>query len=308
MAEQLSSLFFFSLPISNASPALCPKRNRAADEMLLFACSQPSKAPSPQPTQLEVSSGRALGERARAQPGQRLLSAPQPPLPFPGCLRELSGGGSRFSVCCSWSCAQGQVLLPPQLEPTWLQRGEDVVPASKRRCKQFVVSSSNVPETGAAPQSTQGLTWSPTASDNGCSAFYCFARNIPPSLGLGRDFSTFIKGFCSSELSFISWFLYGPCPGAFKQEKIILCNVCSLLLWQPLYSCSANCPTRLLERTACCTALHCQKGTGKEVWLPLSSQSRTPRLEAKSLSCAHPLQEAAARCCLYLVGRKANLM
>lgn len=35
----------------------------------------PSKAPSPQPTQLEVSSGRTLGERARAQPGQCLLSA-----------------------------------------------------------------------------------------------------------------------------------------------------------------------------------------------------------------------------------------
>lgn len=204
-----------------------------------------------------------------------MLSAPQPPLPFPGCLRELSGGGSRFSVCCSWSCAQGQVLLPPQLELTWLQRGEDVVPASKRRCKQFVVSSSNVPETGAAPQSTQGLTWSPTASDNGCSAFYCFARNIPPSLGLGRDFSTFIKGFCSSELSFISWFLYGPCPGAFKQAKIILCNVCSLLLWQPLYSCSANCPTRLLERTACCTALHCQKGG--LVTAELSGQNSPPR-------------------------------
>lgn len=89
MSDQLSFFFFFPLPISNASLGLCPKRNRAAEETLLFTCSQPSKAPSPQPAQLEVSSGRALGERARAQPGQRLLSGPQP-LSSP--LSRLPGG------------------------------------------------------------------------------------------------------------------------------------------------------------------------------------------------------------------------
>lgn len=56
--------------------------------------------------------------------------------------------------------------------------------------------------------------------------------------GLGRAFSTLIEGFCSVELSFISWSLYVPSPGALK-EKIILCTACSimsslLLLGQPL--------------------------------------------------------------------------